>query len=99
VRQTRHLTLEQAIRKITSDTAQIWGIPNRGLLETGRAADVVVFDAARIDRGDEHAVFDMPGHGMRYVRNSIGIDTVVVNGEIAYRDAAYTGSRSGSVCT
>jgi N-acyl-D-aspartate/D-glutamate deacylase len=99
VRQTRHLTLEQAIRKITSDTAQIWGIPNRGLLETGRAADVVVFDAARIDRGDEHAVFDMPGRGMRYVRNSIGIDTVVVNGEIAYRDAAYTDSRSGSVCT
>ena len=99
VRQTQHLTLEQAIRKITSETAQIWGIPNRGLLETGRAADVVVFDAARIDRGDEHAVFDMPGHGMRYVRNSIGIDTVVVNGEVAYRDAAYTDSRSGSVCT
>jgi len=99
VRQTHHLSLEHAIKKITSDTAEIWGLPNRGALKQGYAADVVVFDADRIDRGDEHAVFDMPGHGMRYVRNSIGVDTVVVNGGVAYRDGAYTGSHTGTVCT
>ena len=80
VRETHHLSLEHAIKKITSDTAEIWGLKNRGSLQQGYAADVVVFDAERIDRGDEHAVFDMPGKGMRYVRNSIGVDTVVVNG-------------------
>src|SRR4029077_3241969 len=78
VRETGHLSLEQAIKKITADTAEIWGLKNRGSLKPGYAACVVVFDAQRIDRGDEHAVFDMPGRGMRYVRNSIGVDTVVV---------------------
>ena len=99
VRETHHLSLEHAIKKITSETAQIWGLKNRGTLQQGYAADVVVFDADRIDRGSERAVFDMPGHGMRYVRNSVGVDTVVVNGEIAYRDNDYTKARSGTVCT
>ncbi len=99
VRETRHLSLEQAIKKITSDTADIWGLKNRGVLKQGYAADIVVFDAQRIDRGDEHAVFDMPGAGMRYVRDSIGVDTVVVNGAIAYKDSEYKDSRTGTVCT
>jgi N-acyl-D-aspartate/D-glutamate deacylase len=99
VRETHHLSLEHAVKKITSDTAEIWGLKNRGTLKQGYAADVVVFDADHIDRGEEHAVFDMPGHGMRYVRNSIGVDTVVVNGQIAYRDNDYTKARSGTVCT
>jgi len=68
-------------------------------LQKGYAADVVVFDADRIARGDERATFDMPGKGMRYVRGSVGVDTVVVNGAVAYRDGAYTDSRSGSICT
>ncbi len=99
VRETHHLSLEQAVKKITSETAEIWGLKNRGSLQQGYAADVVVFDAERIDRGEEHAVFDMPGEGMRYVRNSIGVDTVVVNGQVAYRDNDYTKARSGTVCT
>ena len=39
------------------------------------------------------------GKGMRYVRNSIGVDTVVVNGQVAYCDNDYTKARSGTVCT
>ncbi|HEY6598644.1 MAG TPA: amidohydrolase family protein, partial [Pseudomonadales bacterium] len=89
----------QAVKKITADTAEIWGLKNRGSLKPGYAADVVVFDAQRIARGDEHAVFDMPGSGMRYVRNSVGVDTVVVNGAVAYQNDAYTDSRTGIVCT
>jgi len=99
VRQTGHLSLEQAVKKITADTAEIWGLKNRGSIKQGYAADVVVFDAQRIDRGDEHAVFDMPGRGMRYVRDGVGVDTVVVNGAVAYRDQTYTGSLTGTVCT
>jgi N-acyl-D-amino-acid deacylase len=55
----------------------------RGTLKEGHAADVVVFDADTIDRGAEHAVFDMPCEGTRYVRDSVGIETVMGNGEIA----------------
>ena len=98
VRKSGHLTLEQAVRKITAETADIWGLEGRGRLAVGQAADIVVFDADRIARGDERAVFDMPGDGMRYVRAASGIDTVVVNGEVAYADGAYTDARAGAVC-
>ena len=98
VRRGRHLSLEQAVRKITAETADIWGLKDRGRLQPGLAADIVVFDPDRIDRGEERPAFDMPGDGMRYVRDAAGIDTVLVNGEIAYAGGAYTGARSGVVC-
>lgn len=98
VRDTHHLTLEAAIKKITADTAEIWGISKRGTIAAGMAADLVVFDADRIDRGNERAVFDMPGHGMRYVRDAVGIDAVIVNGEVAYRNGQYTSAHAGRIC-
>ena len=98
VRKSGALTLEAAVKKITSDTAEIWGLKDRGLLREGFAADVVVFDAATIGRGEEHPVFDMPGDGMRYVRDSIGVDTVVVNGEVAWSKGAYTDATAGTIC-
>ena len=55
VRKGGHLSLEHAVKKITGDTAQIWGLPNRGLLRPGMAADVVIFDPETIGRGDEAA--------------------------------------------
>jgi N-acyl-D-aspartate/D-glutamate deacylase len=98
VRASHSLTLEQAVKKITADTAEIWGLKDRGRLERGKAADVVVFDAARIARGEERPTFDMPGEGMRYTRDSVGIDAVLVNGEVAWRDGKYTDSKTGAVC-
>jgi len=100
VRVGRHLSLEQAVRKITGDTARIWGIPDRGLLEPGMAADVVVFDPATIGRGDEVPVHDMPEGGMRYVRGARGVDAVVVNGELAWSaKEGYTDARPGVLAT
>lgn len=98
VRKGRHLGLEQAVRKITADTADIWGLKDRGRLAPGLAADIVVFDADTIDRGDETPAFDMPGDGMRYVRAAKGVETVLVNGQIAYANGAYTDAKSGIVC-
>ncbi len=51
VRGTKSLSLEAAVKKVTLDPASIWGLPGRGLLAAGNAADVVVFDAATIGRG------------------------------------------------
>jgi N-acyl-D-aspartate/D-glutamate deacylase len=98
VRKGRHLGLEQAVRKITADTADIWGLKDRGRLAVGKAADVVIFDAGQIDRGEERPVFDMPGSGMRYVRSAKGVDTVMVNGRVAYAAGRYKDARSGVVC-
>jgi N-acyl-D-aspartate/D-glutamate deacylase len=99
VRKSKHFTLEQAVRKITRDPADIWGLKDRGRLQEGYCADLVVFDADTIGRGAERPVFDMPGDGMRYVRDATGIASVLVNGVVAYANGAYTDARSGVVCT
>jgi N-acyl-D-aspartate/D-glutamate deacylase len=100
VRKGSYLSLEHAVRKITSDTARIWNLPGRGELRPGAAADVVIFDPDTIGRGDEVPVRDMPGGGMRYVRSASGVDTVVVNGEVVYTHAGgYTDARPGVVAT
>ena len=98
VRGSGHLSLEQAVRKITSETAEIWGLEGRGRLAPGMAADIVVFDPEEIGRGEERPVFDMPGDGMRYVRGASGVEVVVVNGQVAWRDGVYTSARAGVIC-
>jgi N-acyl-D-aspartate/D-glutamate deacylase len=97
VRKAGALSLEAAVKKITSDTAEIWGLKDRGLIAPGKAADIVVFDAATIARGDERPTFDMPGDGMRYVRDSVGVEAVLVNGEVAWQ-GGYRDSTSGTIC-
>ena len=100
VREGGHLSLEHAVRKITSETARIWGLPGRGVLEPGAAADVVVFDPERIGRGEELPVRDMPEGGMRYVRSAHGVEAVLVNGEQVWSAAeGYTDARPGVIAT
>jgi N-acyl-D-aspartate/D-glutamate deacylase len=84
VRDLKRMRLEDAVKKITSDTASIWGIPERGLLQPGYIADIAVFDPQTVDRGVEKFVQDVPGDGSRYVRDSQGVDTVIVGGGIAW---------------
>jgi N-acyl-D-amino-acid deacylase len=87
VRETGLLGIEEAIKKITSDTAKIWGIRNRGLIQKGYAADITIFDPETVARGDEYFVQDVPGDGNRYVRDAVGIDSVIINGAVAYQEA------------
>jgi N-acyl-D-aspartate/D-glutamate deacylase len=84
VREVKALSLEAAVKKLTSDTAAIWGIPDRGTLKAGQVADLVVFDAAAIDRGPEVYVDDVPGDGWRYVRDSAGVEVAIVGGAVAW---------------
>jgi N-acyl-D-aspartate/D-glutamate deacylase len=98
VRQTGSLGIEAAVKKITSDTASIWGLRERGLLQRGFVADITIFDPEIIDRGVEYFVQDVPGDGSRYVRDPVGISSVIVGGEIAWSaDAGYTDSRRGEI--
>jgi N-acyl-D-aspartate/D-glutamate deacylase len=101
VRGTGALRLEQAVKKITSDTCAIWGLADRGLVREGYAADLVVFDPETIDRGPEIGSDDFPGDGLRWIRRSVGVDAVVVNGtETWNRDQGYIDSaRAGVIAT
>jgi N-acyl-D-amino-acid deacylase len=98
VRGTKTLSIEQAIKKITSDTANIWGIPERGLLAKDYIADITIFDENTIDRGPEYFTQDVPGDGHRYIRDARGIDTVIIGGAISYQhDGGYTEARRGAL--
>ena len=101
VRDTGALRLEEAIKKITHDPCVIWGLRNRGLLAEGYAADICVFDPATIDRGPEIGSNDFPGAGLRWIRRSVGVDAVVVNGTVAWTQAAgyAPGARSGVIAS
>jgi len=98
VREQGALSLESAVKKITYDTANIWGLSERGLLQEGYIADITIFDPETIARDVERYVQDVPGGGSRYVRSAIGVDTVIVGGEIAYSaEHGYTTAKRGQV--
>ena len=97
VRNTSALTIEQAVKKITLDTASIWGMRDRGVLREGYIADVTIFDASEIDRGSEYFKGDVPGDGYRYVRDAKGVETVIIGGEVAFSHGEYTGAHRGAI--
>ena len=97
VRDTGHLTLERALHRMTGEVAADWGIRDRGTLQPGMAADLVLFDLDRLACGPEELVDDFPGEARRYVRRAKGYRAVVVNGAIVLRDGVYTDARNGCV--
>ena len=80
--------LETAVYKMTGLTARTFGLADRGVLAPGMAADITIFDAGEID---EAATFQKP------IAPAKGIDTVIVNGAIVWRDGKSTGARPGQV--
>jgi N-acyl-D-amino-acid deacylase len=81
-------SLETAVHKMTGLTAKTFGFSDRGVLKQGYAADLAIFDAATVD---ETATFARP------IAPAKGIDTVIVNGAIVWRDGKSTGARTGRV--
>ncbi len=82
VREKKVLTLERAVELLTSRSADVFGIRDRGRLAEGLAADVVVFDPDTVGCGPLRRVHDLPAGADRLVSESFGIDTVVVNGQL-----------------
>ncbi len=97
VRDLKAFTLERAVHRLTGELADAFGIRGRGRLAVGQAGDLVLFDPATIDRGEEDFVGDVPGGGNRYVRHATGIDMVAVNGAVTWEAGAYTAARAGAV--
>ena len=76
------LPLERAVQHATSLSAAQFGIVDRGLLVSGRAADLVVFDPDTIGEGPVREVDDLPEGASRLISEPIGIDHVIVNGTV-----------------
>ncbi|WP_410595618.1 N-acyl-D-amino-acid deacylase family protein [Amycolatopsis sp. lyj-23] len=86
VREFGLLSWEEAIAKMTSRTASAFGLPGRGVIVAGAAADVVLFDPTTVA---DRATFTAP------TLISAGIELVVVNGRIAFESGEVTGLRAG----
>ncbi|MBV8030240.1 MAG: amidohydrolase family protein [Betaproteobacteria bacterium] len=98
VREKKVLTLEEAVRRMTSDPADFFGIKDRGRIKPGLAADLVVFDPEKINSsGRPERLYDLPGGAKRMVVRSKGIHTTLVNGEVTWEDGKLAGARAGKV--
>ncbi len=88
VRELHVLTLEEAIRRMTSLPAQTFGFVDRGLLRPDFMADIVVFDPATVQ---DRSTFEQPH------QYSVGMKYVLVNGRLTIHEGRHTGARSGQV--
>ncbi|MGY4985924.1 N-acyl-D-amino-acid deacylase family protein [Streptomyces nigrescens] len=89
--------LEQAVKMLTDDPAQLFGLRERGRIEEGWHADLVLFDPERIDAGKATLVHDLPGDSPRLDSKAIGINAVWVNGVETIREDVVTGAVPGTV--
>ncbi|MBT2505447.1 D-aminoacylase [Streptomyces sp. ISL-98] len=89
--------LEQAVKMLTDDPAQLFGLRERGRIEEGFHADLVLFDPERIAAGPATLVHDLPGDSPRLDSKAIGVVSVRVNGVETIRDDVVTGAVPGTV--
>ena len=98
VRERKVLTLEEAVRRMTSDPADFFGILDRGRIAPGMAADLVIFDPATVGSGGRpERLYDLPGGAKRMVMRSRGIEYTLVNGEVTWEKGRLSGAAAGKV--
>ena len=85
VREKQAIALPEAVRMLTSRPAEVFGIDDRGRLAPGLAADIVVFDPAKVGAGPLRRVYDLPAGADRLVADAAGIEAVIVNGTLVRR--------------
>ncbi len=97
VRESKALTLEEAIRMLTFVPASHWGLTGRGLLREGWAADVAIFNPDTIIPQLPELAHDLPAGAPRLKQKSSGILATVVNGEVLMRNGEHTGALPGKL--
>jgi N-acyl-D-aspartate/D-glutamate deacylase len=89
VRDKHVMPMEHAIFKLTGEPAAVFGLHDRGTLEVGKAADVVVFDDQTVAPGPLRRIRDFPANGERLVADRpVGVRHVMVNGTVIREDGA-----------
>ena len=98
VRERQAMSLEHAVKRITSEPAAFYGMTQRGRIQQGLAADLAIFDLNTVGskkRGEMRS--DLPGGGRRLVMPAEGVMHTVVNGSVLYEDQKHTGALPGQV--
>lgn len=95
VREREALSLEEAVRKITYDTSTLWGFHDRGLVRSGMAADLVIFDPETVGARMPEVVHDLPAGAKRLKQLATGISHTIVAGEVLLENNVHTGATPG----
>jgi N-acyl-D-aspartate/D-glutamate deacylase len=91
------IPLELAVRKMTGDTAQLYGLHDRGVVAPGRRADLNLIDLDRLQLRMPESVTDLPSDARRLVQRADGYVATIVAGEVVLRDGEDTGARPGAL--
>ena len=97
VRERGVFGIEDAVRRLTSDTAELFGIANRGVLAPGAYADVNVLDLDGMRLHMPDYVRDFPGGAGRLIQKATGYDYTLVNGKVFMEAGEHTGALSGTL--
>jgi N-acyl-D-aspartate/D-glutamate deacylase len=95
VRENRTFTLEEGVRRLTSDPARKYRIPGRGEIKAGYHADLLLFDPAKVGVSALMKIKDLPAGGQRMIREPRGTHGVWVNGVQVWADGAYASLEAG----
>jgi N-acyl-D-aspartate/D-glutamate deacylase len=91
------LPLELVIRKMTSDTAALYGLDDRGTVTVGRKGDLNVIDLERLTLRRPVMAHDLPAGASRLLQSADGYAATIVSGEVVMRDGVDTGARPGAL--
>ncbi|MBI3328140.1 MAG: amidohydrolase family protein [Nitrospinae bacterium] len=97
VREEQIMSLEQAVRRLTFESASTFGIFDRGLLRPGMAADITIFDPETVTPLPEDVAQDFPAGGWRIRELAAGINYTIVNGQVLLENGRHTGALPGRV--
>ncbi len=97
IRERKRWSIEEAIRRLTSDTADLFGIADRGRLRIGAYADVNVIDFDGLRLPPPTYAHDFPGGAGRYVQGAVGYDYTLVNGQVFMDHGQHTGAFAGTI--
>ena len=95
IRERQRWSIQEAIRRLTSDTADLFGIRGRGRLIEGNFADVNVIDFDGLRLPQPEYVNDLPSGAGRFIQGSSGYDYTIVNGEVFMDHGEHTGALPG----
>ena len=99
VRRENALSLEAAVRMLTWDMARAWELPERGLLQRGYKADLIVFNPDTVEPQRPEVVHDLPAGQRRLLQKANGYHLSIVNGGVTLRDGEPTGVTTGELLT
>jgi N-acyl-D-amino-acid deacylase len=97
IRERARWSIEEGVRRLTSDTADLFGLAGRGRLAPGSFADVNVIDFEALDMPAPSYVYDFPHGAGRYVQGASGYDYTLVNGQVSIDHGEHTGVFAGSM--